>query len=65
MNMGWGVAALGVLGVIIGAAMYAAKWHRLVGLGGLGLGVVLLVIGIWLTMTQKQKPASQTPQPGQ
>jgi len=65
MNTGYPVAGLGILGVVIGAAMYAAKWHRLIGLGGLGLGIVLLVIGIWLAMSQKPKPAPQASQPQQ
>jgi hypothetical protein len=64
MNIGYAVAALGILGVIIGAGMYAAKFHRIIGLGGLGLGIVLLVIGIWFAMSQKKPaPAPEAPQP--
>ena len=65
MNMGYPVAGLGILGVIMGGAMYAARWHRLIGLVGLGLGIVLLVIGLWLAMSQKPKPAPQASQPTQ
>jgi hypothetical protein len=65
MNIGYAVAGLGILGVIIGAAMYADKFHRLVALGGLGLGVVLLVVGLWLAMSHPAKPATQTPPPTQ
>jgi uncharacterized membrane protein YkgB len=60
MNTGYAVAALGILGVIVGAGMYAAAWHRTIGLGGVGLGVILLVAGIWLARNPPAKPAPQT-----
>jgi hypothetical protein len=55
MKAGIWVAALGVLGVIVGGGMYAADWHRTIGLGGLGIGIILLIAGVALSM-QKQKP---------
>ncbi len=59
MNMkpGIWIALLGILGVVIGAAMYFVDWHRTIGLGGVGLGIVILVVGGVLSM-QKQKATS-------
>jgi uncharacterized membrane protein YkgB len=65
MNMGYAAAALGVLGVIVGAGMYAAAWHRTIGLGGIGLGIILLVAGIWLARSPPAKAAPQAAQPQQ
>ncbi len=64
MNNGYLLAALGVLGVILGAGMYAAAWHKTVGLGGIGIGVVLLVAGFWLARNP-MKPMAQPAQPAQ
>ncbi len=58
MNIGYGILGLGILGVIVGAAMYLADWHRTIGLGGIGLGIVLIVLGAWLS--RKAKPVPQT-----
>jgi len=63
MNTGYILAGLGILGVIVGGAMYAERYHRIIGLGGLALGVVLLIVGIWLAMSHKPKPAPPAPQP--
>ena len=57
MKPGIVLAALGIIGVVAGIAMYFMDWHRTIGLGGLGLGIVLLVVGGVLTM-QKPKTAS-------
>lgn len=57
MKPGIWVALLGILGVVIGGAMYLIDWHRTIGLSGVGLGIVLVVVGGVLTM-QKQKAAS-------
>ena len=62
MNTGYLLAGLGVIGLILGAGMYAASWHRTVGLGGLGVGVVLLIAGIWMA---RSKPMKAMPQPTQ
>jgi hypothetical protein len=57
MKLGILLVLLGVLGVVAGVAMYFMDWHRTIGLGGVGLGVVLLVVGGVLFM-QKPKAAS-------
>jgi hypothetical protein len=57
MKPGIWIALLGILGVVIGAAMYFVDWHRTIGLGGVGLGVVLVVVG-WVLAMRKQKAAS-------
>ncbi|MDA4126456.1 MAG: hypothetical protein OK452_04535 [Thaumarchaeota archaeon] len=56
MKLGILLVLLGVLGVVAGVAMYFVDWHRTIGLGGVGLGVVLLVVGGFLYM-QKPKTA--------
>ena len=63
MNLGYGVAGLGVLGIIVGAAMYVADWHKTIGLGGIGLGAVLLIAGIWLARAPMSKAPAQPAQP--
>lgn len=54
------IALLGILGVVVGSAMYFVDWHRTIGLGGVGVGIVLLVVGGVLAM-QKPKTASGPP----
>jgi len=63
MKTGYAVVLLGVLGVIIGAAMYAAQWHRTIGLGGIGLGILLILVGIWMARSAKPKAMPQAAQP--
>ena len=60
LNSGYAVAILGVLGIIVGAAFYAMDWHRTIGEGGIGLGAVLLLVGIWLS----RQPPAKASQPG-
>ena len=66
MNVGIAVLGLGVLGVLIGAGMFAAKYHRTIGLGGLVIGIILVLIGIWMARGTKPKvetqPSQTTPQ---
>jgi len=62
MNTGYLLAVLGVIGLILGAGMYAASWHRTIGLGGLAVGVLLLIAGIWMA---RSKPMKAGPQPAQ
>ena len=57
MKTGYIVAVLGVLGLILGAGMYAAKYHKTIGLGGIVIGIVLILIGIW--MARGMKPQTQ------
>jgi hypothetical protein len=63
MNTGYWVAGLGVLGLAVGVAMYAADWHKTIGEGGIGLGIVLILAGIWLSRGTTSKKAVQVPQP--
>jgi hypothetical protein len=60
MNVGYIVAVLGILGAILGAGMYAASWHKTVGLGGVGVGVVLILVGIWMARGMRPKPMPET-----
>jgi hypothetical protein len=63
LNTGYLVAGLGVLGLILGIGMYAASWHRTIGLGGVGVGAVLLLAGIWLARSRpKATPQASQPQ---
>ena len=54
---------IGVLGLILGAGMYAAQWHKTVGLGGVGLGIVLIIAGVWMARGVKPKAMPQPTQP--
>jgi len=63
MNTGYAVAVLGVLGAILGASLYAANYHKTVGLGGIGLGVVLILAGVWMARGMKPKAMPQAAQP--
>ncbi|HXW95423.1 MAG TPA: hypothetical protein VEJ19_06940 [Nitrososphaerales archaeon] len=66
MNTGYAVAVLGLLGAILGAGMYAAQWHKTVGLGGIGLGKLLLIVGVWMTRSEQLKAMpldAQSPKP--
>jgi len=65
MNAGYGVAILGVLGVILGASLYAADYHKTIGLGGIGLGIILILVGVWMARGMKPKAAPQAAQPQQ
>ena len=63
MNTGYILAVLGVLGAILGAGMYAAQWHKTVGLGGIGLGILLILVGVWMARSAKPKAMPQAAQP--
>jgi len=43
--------------------MYAAQWHKTVGLGGVGLGIVLIIAGVWMARGVKPKAMPQPTQP--
>ena len=64
MNTGYLVAVLGVLGAILGAAFYALDFHKTIGEGGIGLGIVLILIGVWMARSTKPSamPAMTQPQ---
>jgi hypothetical protein len=59
MNQGIVVAALGVLAIVVGGAMVALQYHRTIGLGALGLGVILLAGGAFLALRMKGKASLQ------
>ena len=66
--MGYGiwVVILGILAIIIGGAMEAASYHKTIGWGGIGLGIILIIVGVVLMMVKDKnatKPAA--PQPAQ
>ena len=63
MNTGYAVAVLGVLGVILGGGMYAAQWHKTIGLGGIGLGILLILVGVWMARNEQPKAVPQAAQP--
>ena len=63
MKTGMLVLMLGILGVIIGGALYAADYHRTIGLAGIGLGIVLLIVGGVLSM--RKDKAMPAPDPKQ
>ena len=63
MNTGYLVAILGVLGVLLGAGMYASDWHKTIGLGGIGLGIVLILAGVWMARSMRPKATPQMAQP--
>ncbi len=66
IGIGIGATGLGILAIIVGGAMYAAKYHHTIGETGVALGIVLVIIGLayWM-MKEKPKPAAQAPQPAQ
>ena len=63
MNAGYPVAILGALGVLLGAAMYASDWHKTIGLGGIGLGIVLMLAGVWMARSMRPKAGPPATQP--
>jgi multisubunit Na+/H+ antiporter MnhG subunit len=63
MNTGYIVAVLGVLGIILGAGMYAAQWHKTIGLGGIGLGILLILVGVWMARSVQPKAMPKPAQP--
>jgi len=63
---GMWILILGVLGLIIGGAMYADDYHRTIGTGGIALGVILIILGAaWWVMQGKKAPTTATSQPTQ
>jgi hypothetical protein len=61
MKPGIVLVVLGILGVVAGVAMYFVDWHRTIGLGGVGLGIVLLVVGGVLSMQKPKTASAPTP----
>jgi len=64
MNIGYLDVGLGVLGLVLGAGMYATDWHRTMGLGGVALGMLLVIAGFWLSRSGSKmaKPSMAQPQ---
>ena len=57
---------MGVLALIVGGAMEAANYHKTIGWGGIGLGIILVIVGaVWWMMKGKSAPATAAPQPAQ
>ena len=68
MGLGMWIAILGILAIILGAAIYAAySNHHTMGIVGIILGLILVVVGVWWWM-MKDKTAPKAaiiPQPAQ
>ena len=69
MKIGIWVTILGILALVIGAAMYLADYHRTIGSIGAILGLILLVVGVawwtWKDRTASKPTAAQPAQPSQ
>jgi membrane protein DedA with SNARE-associated domain len=66
MGLGMWVMILGILGIIIGGAMYAYPYHKTIGMYGAVLGVILLILGaVWWMMKERSPAKPATPQPAQ
>ena len=61
------VMILGILGIIIGGAMYGDNYHKTIGTAGIILGIILIVLGAaWWMMTNRKAPTTAAPsQPAQ
>jgi len=66
-GLGLWVMILGILGIIIGGAMYGDNYHKTIGTAGIILGVILIVLGaVWWMMTNRKTPTMAAPsQPAQ
>ena len=65
MKIGIWVAIIGILGIVVGGAMYAAGYHHTIGLIGVALGFVLLVVGVaWWILKDRAAPKTAETQPG-
>ena len=63
MNTGYALAVLGVVGVVLGTGMYITSWHKTIGLGGIGLGMLLILVGVWMARGTRPKAMPQMSQP--
>jgi uncharacterized membrane-anchored protein len=59
MKTSMALLILGVLAVFAGLTMYFIDWHRTIGLGGTGLGVLLLVVGGFMVAKERKPTAAQ------
>jgi hypothetical protein len=69
MKLGALIIGFGVVAVVVGATMALAQWHRTLGLGGIGLGVLLVVGGAYVFsrtagIGRREAAAPQPPKPG-
>ncbi len=63
-GLGMWIGILGVLVIAVGGIMYAVDYHRTIGLGILGLGIILVIVGTaWWKMKGKKAPMAATTQP--
>jgi len=66
MGIGMWIMILGILGIIIGGAMYGDNYHKTIGLSGIALGIILIVLGAaWWMMKERKAPMAPAPQPAQ
>lgn len=66
MKIGIWVTILGILVIIIGAAMYMVDYHRTIGSIGAIVGLVILVVGVaWWTWKDRTAPKTTAAQPSQ
>ncbi|MGD0477337.1 MAG: hypothetical protein ABSB29_04110 [Nitrososphaerales archaeon] len=65
-GLGMWIMVLGILGIIIGGAMYVYPYHQTIGMYGAILGVILLIVGAaWWMMKGKSAPTAAASQPSQ
>jgi hypothetical protein len=65
MNTGYIAMGLGVIGIVVGTLFYAEGWHHTIGLGGIAVGVLLILLGVWISRGgMKAAPAPSTNPPG-
>ncbi len=63
MNSGYWLAGLGVLALVIGGATWALDWHHTIEEGGVGVGVILILIGLYISSGGVKPKAFQPGQP--
>lgn len=62
MNQGYTFAGLGILAIVIGGAMWALDWHHTIGEGGVGVGIILVIVGLYMSRGSKKPKLSTSGQ---